>query len=73
MMKKKLRRKWGCILPVGWGMLFGGIAFFFLMRVWRYPISFDREIILGMIFIVLVGTVCAFVLILATVFILARK
>ncbi len=62
MMPQRLMKKWGSILPVGWGMLFGGIVFFFLMRVWRYAISFDREIILGMIFIVLAGTVCAFAL-----------
>ncbi|MCD8332774.1 MAG: DMT family transporter [Clostridiales bacterium] len=62
MMPQKLMKKWGSILPIGWGMFFGGIAFFFLMRVWRIPMSFDREIVLGLIFIILVGTVCAFVL-----------
>ncbi|MCD8232180.1 MAG: DMT family transporter [Clostridiales bacterium] len=62
MMPQKLMKKWGSILPIGWGMFFGGIAFFFLMRVWQIPMSFDREIVFGLIFIVLVGTVCAFVL-----------
>ncbi len=61
MIPQKLMREWGSILPIGWGMLFGGIAFFFLLQVWRIPLVLSPKILVGLIVIVFVGTVCAFV------------
>ena len=57
---QKLLSEWGSILPVGIGMLSGGIAFFFLMRVWKISVQFDLITALITVVIVLVGTVLAF-------------
>lgn len=58
---QNLMKEWGSILPIGWGMLFGGIAFFFMMRMWRVPVSFNWSSFLALIVIILIGTVFAFV------------
>ncbi|MCD8355356.1 MAG: DMT family transporter [Clostridia bacterium] len=55
-----LMKKWGSITTVGIGMLSGGIAFFFLMRVWMVPISFNMQTAWMTVFIVLIGTAVAF-------------
>lgn len=55
-----LMRKWGSILPVGMGMLSGGIACVLLMRIWTIPVSFSAPSIVMTIFVVLVGTALAF-------------
>lgn len=57
-----LLKTWGGIIPVGVGMLSGGIAFFFLMRVWTIPVSFAPDTVFVTIIIVTVGTVLAFTL-----------
>lgn len=59
---QKLMREWGSILPIGWGMFFGGAAFCFLMRVWRLPLYVNVKVFAALAVIVLIGTVCAFVL-----------
>lgn len=59
---QNLLKTWGGMIPVGIGMLSGGIAFFLLMRVWTIPVSFAPDIILVTILIVTVGTVFAFTL-----------
>lgn len=58
---QKLMKKWGSTLPVGQGMLYGGIAFFFLMRMWKEPVSVNLESLMVLAVIVVVGTVLAFV------------
>ncbi|MCC8141404.1 MAG: DMT family transporter [Lachnospiraceae bacterium] len=62
MIPQKLIKEWGAILPIGWGMIIGGVAFFFLMRVWRRPLVINREIILGLLVVVILGTVLSFTL-----------
>lgn len=42
-------------------MLYGGIAFFFLMRMWTRPLQVDLRSLLALAVIVVVGTVLAFV------------
>ncbi len=61
MIPQRLIREWGSIIPIGWGMLIGGVAFLFLMRPWRIPVSFDWKSVLGLIVVVVVGTVMSFV------------
>lgn len=55
-----LMKQWGSTMIVGLGMLSGGIAFFFLMRVWTVPISFHMATAVMTAFIVLIGTAVAF-------------
>ena len=57
---QRLMRKWGSILPVGMGMLSGGIACVLLMRIWTISVSFSAPSIVMTIFVVLVGTALAF-------------
>lgn len=57
---QRLMRKWGSILPVGMGMLSGGIACVLFMRIWTIPVSFSAPSIVMTIFVVLVGTALAF-------------
>lgn len=57
---QRLMRKWGSILPVGMGMLSGGIACVLLMRIWTIPVSFSAPSVVMTIFVVLVGTALAF-------------
>lgn len=57
---QRLMRKWGSILPVGMGMLSGGIACVLLMRIWTIPVSFSAQSIVMTIFVVLIGTALAF-------------
>ena len=61
MIPQKLMKEWGSTLPVGQGMLYGGIAFFFLMRMWTRPLQVDLRSLLALAVIVVVGTVLAFV------------
>lgn len=48
------------ILPVGMGMLSGGIACVLLMRIWTISVSFSPQSVVMTIFVVLVGTALAF-------------
>lgn len=59
---QSLLKTWNGMIPVGIGMLSGGIAFFFLMRVWTIPVSFTPDTVFVTIIIVTVGTVLAFTL-----------
>jgi len=45
---------------LGISMLFGGIVLFFAARAWQYEINVDTELILGLLAIVIVGTVIAY-------------
>lgn len=57
---QRLMRKWGSILPVGMGMLSGGIACVLLMRIWTISVSFSAQSVVMTIFVVLIGTALAF-------------
>lgn len=62
---QNLMKEWGSILPIGFGMLSGGIVWFFAMRIWRIPVTWNPMVILMLIVIVFVGTALAFTLFLA--------
>lgn len=57
---QQLLADWGSIIPTGIGMLTGGIAFFFIMRVWKISVKLDLTTVIITLLIVLVGTVLAF-------------
>lgn len=59
---QRLMKQWGSILPIGWGMLFGGIGFFFIARMWSVEVSFNPQSILALAVIIVIGTVLAFTL-----------
>ena len=56
---QQLLADWGSIIPTGIGMLTGGIAFFFIMRVWKISVKLDLTTVVITVLIVLVGTVLA--------------
>ena len=55
-----LLKKWGSVPVVGWGMLIGGIAFSFIHQPWNCNGQWSVTSILGIIFVVLFGTLIAF-------------
>lgn len=57
---QNLLKDWGSLIPIGLGMLCGGLAFSGVMRVWRIPLSFTPGSALITAVIVLIGTVLAF-------------
>ena len=57
---QQLLADWGSIIPTGIGMLTGGIAFFFIMRVWKISVKLDLTTVVITVLIVMVGTVMAF-------------
>lgn len=50
------------MIPVGFGMLTGGIAFFFLTRCWSIPTKLSPSVLFITAVIVLLGTASAFTL-----------
>lgn len=60
LLPQNLMKQWGSLVPIGVGMLSGGIAFFFLMRVFTLPLHFDKSTALITAVIVIIGTVFAF-------------
>ncbi|WP_459482171.1 DMT family transporter [Clostridium saccharoperbutylacetonicum] len=57
---RKLLKKWGSILIVGWGMLVGGIAFSFIHQPWNCEGKWSIESILAVVFVIVFGTLIAF-------------
>ncbi len=57
----RLLNKFGSMLVTGWGMMIGGIMLCLFFRPWTMTVSVDGVVIGGMAFIVLVGTIIAFV------------
>nr|WP_263326754.1 EamA family transporter [Neobacillus sp. Marseille-Q6967] len=56
----KLLTKWGTLITVGWGMLIGGIAFSFIHPPWNFQGNWQFSSFLGVTFVVLFGTLIAF-------------
>lgn len=54
--------KWGSIVVTGCGMLIGGTILLIVIRPWRIPVSLDWQVILGMLAIIVIGTVVSFTL-----------
>lgn len=57
----RLLKKYGSMVIAGWGMLIGGILLSLIFRPWEKHLFLDTQAVLGMIFIILFGTVTAFV------------
>ncbi|MCI1946081.1 DMT family transporter [Clostridium luticellarii] len=53
-------KKWGCDIVVGWGMFLGGLAFSFVHTAWKIQGKYNFSSILGIIFIIVFGTLLAF-------------
>lgn len=56
----RLLEQYGSAVVTAWGMLIGGTMLGILFRPWNIPVVADAEVVLGMIAVVLVGTVVAF-------------
>lgn len=56
----KLLSKWGTMLTVGWGMMIGGIGLSFIHPPWRFEGHWSATSFLAVTFVVLVGTLIAF-------------
>lgn len=57
---RRILKKYGSPLVVGWGMLIGGGAFQFVQPIWRPGFDVDIKVVLYMAFIIIVGTAIAF-------------
>jgi drug/metabolite transporter (DMT)-like permease len=55
-----LLSKWGTTLTVGWGMLVGGIVMCFIHPPWRFEGHWSFTSFLAVAFVVIVGTLIAF-------------
>lgn len=55
-----LIKKWSSTIVVGWGMLIGGIAFSFVHQPWNITGKWDIYSSLGIIFVVVFGTLIPF-------------
>lgn len=58
----KIITKWGSIVVTGCGMLIGGTILLVFIRPWRIPVSLDWQVFLGMLAIIVIGTVISFTL-----------
>lgn len=56
-----LLSKYGSMVVTGWGMLIGGILLCLFFRPWTMEVTVDGAVIGGLSFIVLFGTIIAFV------------
>ncbi len=52
--------KYGSLIPTGYAMIIGGIVLGLLGRVWNISVSLDFYGYLGLIGIIVIGTVLAF-------------
>jgi drug/metabolite transporter (DMT)-like permease len=58
---RRILKKYGSPIVVGWGMLIGGGSFQFIRPTWNPGFPIDIKVILYMLFIIVVGTAVAFV------------
>ncbi|MDD9149171.1 DMT family transporter [Sporolactobacillus sp. CQH2019] len=58
---RKLLRKWGSVVVVGWGMLIGGAGLSFIHPPWLAAGEFTFHSIVSIAFIIIFGTLIAFV------------
>lgn len=56
----KLLSKWGTTLTVGWGMMIGGIGLSIFNPPWKFEGHWSPASFMGVAFVVLVGTLIAF-------------
>nr|WP_228550288.1 EamA family transporter [Salinibacillus xinjiangensis] len=57
----KLLANWGSVIVVGWGMFVGGVVFSFIHTPWDFRGEASLTTILAILFIILFGTLVAFV------------
>lgn len=57
---RKLLRKWGSVVIVGWGMLIGGVGLSFVHPPWIISGEFSLQSIGAIAFIIIFGTLVAF-------------
>lgn len=57
---QKLLKKWGSTIVIGWGMLIGGISFSLINPPWEFQGQWSISSYIGVIFIVIFGTLIAF-------------
>lgn len=60
MLATDILNKHGVYQVVGYGMLISGVAFNLLIRPWNYNISFDFEMILALLGVIIIGTAISF-------------
>lgn len=58
---RKLMEKYGTTLIIGWGMLIGGLAFQVYQPVWRDVPTMTPGVLLGILVIVIIGTVFSYI------------
>lgn len=56
----KLLARFGAATVTAWGMLIGGMLLCLLFRPWQIPTVVDQEVVIGMVAVILLGTVLAF-------------
>lgn len=58
---ERIVRKYGSLLPIGWGMFIGGILLMIVFKPWTMTgVIFDFEALLALLGVVLFGTIIAF-------------
>lgn len=56
----RLLNEYGSLSVTAWGMLIGGIMLCAIFHPWSIPVTADKEVMVGMAVIIIVGTVIAF-------------
>ncbi len=62
LLPRTIMAKWGSTVVTGLGMLVGGIVLFVVVRAWSIPVAMTLPVFLGLVAIIVVGTVIAFTL-----------
>ncbi|MCT8138321.1 EamA family transporter [Anaerobacillus sp. CMMVII] len=57
----KLLKQYGSFVVVGWGMIVGGIGMSFIHPPWKVQASFSLSSVMAIIFVIIFGTLLAFV------------
>ncbi len=57
---RRILKKYGSSVVVGWGMLIGGGVFQFVHPIWQPGFNIDKKVILYMGFIIVIGTAVSF-------------
>lgn len=55
-----LMKKYGVYVTVGFSMLICGLSIMFITKPWQYDVVFDKGTILGLLGVIIIGTVIAF-------------
>ncbi len=55
-----LMKKYGVFVTVGFSMLISGFCLMFITKPWTYNVAFDIEMILGILGVIIIGTVIAY-------------